>query len=301
MMAMAKKGLGRGLSALMSDVRVEDADHGEGRGHADRMVPIEKVRPNPSQPRRNFDQAALEELAASIREFGIIQPLVVRDVGGAYELVAGERRWRAAQLAMRHEVPVVVRDYDELEVLQIGIVENVQRADLNPIDEALAYHTLIDRYGHSQEQVADAVGKSRSHIANLVRLLQLPAQIRDMLYDGVLSAGHARALIGLENATELAAKAVSEGLSVREMERLATAVKPAASRKPRKVSEKDADTLALEGDLSAALKLPVRIEHKAGTEGGVLALSYGSLDDLDRLCRLLSATVGAGAGAGFPD
>jgi ParB family chromosome partitioning protein len=292
MMAAGKKGLGRGLSALMADVRADDPTQGEQRAAAERMVPIERVRPNPNQPRRSFRQEELEELAASIREFGIIQPLVVRHSGDHYELVAGERRWRAAQMALRHEVPVVVRDYDEMEVLQIGIVENVQRADLNPIDEALAYFNLIDRYGHSQDQVADAVGKSRSHVANLVRLLQLPSSVRDMLVEGTLSAGHARALIGLENAAELAQRAVAKGLSVREVERLATAAKPASSRKPR-ASSKDADTLALEGDLSAQLKMPVRIDHRAGGEGGVLTVSYDSLDDLDRLCQLLSGTVSA--------
>lgn len=292
MMATGRKGLGRGLSALMADVRVDDPETGELRVAAERMMPIELVRPNPNQPRRSFNQGELEELAASIREFGIIQPLVVRQSGDHYELVAGERRWRAAQLAMRHELPVVVREYDELEMLQIAIVENVQRADLNPVDEALAYFNLIDRYGHSQEQVADAVGKSRSHVANLVRLLQLPDSVRDLLVEGALSAGHARALIGLENAQELARQAVEKGLSVREVEKLATAAKPATARKPR--ARKDADTLALEGDLSAQLKMAVRIDHKAGGEGGVLTVSYGSLDELDRLCQLLSAMPSTG-------
>ncbi|MCR8724467.1 ParB/RepB/Spo0J family partition protein [Frigidibacter sp. ROC022] len=293
-MASGRKGLGRGLSALMADVRTEEAapQGSTRRTGAERMVPIEKIHPNPAQPRRHFDEVELEELATSIREFGIIQPLVVRAVDDVFELVAGERRWRAAQLAERHEVPVVVRDYDELEVLQIGIVENVQRADLNPIDEASAYHTLIERYGHSQDQVADAVGKSRSHVANLVRLLALPDPVREMLVDGRLSTGHARALIGLPNAVELAERAVKKGLSVREVERLATAAKPASSRKPRAAPAKDADTLALEGDLSATLKMPVQINHRAGSEGGVLSISYASLDDLDRLCQALSGVKG---------
>jgi ParB family chromosome partitioning protein len=288
-----KKGLGRGLSALMADVRPEEVDTARPLP-AEREVPIESVRPNPNQPRRSFDQAELQELAASIREFGVIQPLVVRAVEGGYEIVAGERRWRAAQIAQRHRLPVVVRDYDEGEVLQIAIVENVQRANLNAIDEAAAYSMLIEKYGHSPEQVADAVGKSRSHVANLVRLLALPEQVRAMVVDGRLSAGHARALIGLPNAVELAERAVKRGLSVREVERLATAAKPAASRRPRQTAEKDADTLALEGDLSATLGMPVVIRHRPGGEGGTLTVSYGSLDQLDRLCQALTG-VPAGA------
>jgi ParB family chromosome partitioning protein len=281
-----KRGLGRGLSALMADVR---SDAGEVRPvTAEREVPIEQVRPNPNQPRRHFDQDELSELAASIREIGIIQPLVVRQVDGGYEIVAGERRWRAAQMAQKHSVPVVVRDYAERDLLQIAIVENVQRADLNPIDEASGYATLIEQYGHSQEQVADAVGKSRSHIANLVRLLQLPEPVRIMVIDGRLTAGHARALIGLDNAVTLAEQASRKGLSVREVEKLAQKAKPEASRR-RPLPAKDADTLALEGDLSATLGLAVRIEHKGS--GGVVSVSYGSLDELDRLCNLLSGAL----------
>ena len=285
MMAMPKKGLGRGLSALMADVRGDDEAEAP-RVTAERAVPVERIRPNPNQPRRHFDAAELDELAASIREFGIIQPLVVRQVADGYELVAGERRWRAAQLAQRHEVPVVVRDYQDLEVLQIGIVENVQRADLNPIDEAQAYSSLIEKFGHSQEQVADAVGKSRSHVANLMRLLVLPEPVRQMLIDGRLSAGHARALIGLSNATELAERAAKRGLSVREVERLASAAKPASTRRPK--PGKDADTLGLEGDLSATLAMPVCIDHRPGAEGGTLSVSYATLEELDRLCQVLS-------------
>ena len=289
-MATAKRGLGRGLSALMSDVR---DDEGAARARpvsAEREVPIEVVRPNPNQPRRHFDQGELEELAASIREMGIIQPLVVRVVDGGYEIVAGERRWRAAQIAQKHTVPVVVRDYAEREVLQIAIVENVQRSDLNPVDEAAGYRALVEHYGHSQEQVADAVGKSRSHVANLMRLLQLPDAVRALLVDGRLTAGHARALIGLENAEELAERAVKKGLSVREVEKLAQGARPTSTRRPR-ASGKDADTLALEGDLSATLGMPVRIDNKPGGTG-VLTVSYGSLEDLDRLCNRLTAVLG---------
>ena len=288
-MAAVKRGLGRGLSALMADVQGDDAERSRPAA-AEREVPIEAVRPNPNQPRRHFDEAELAGLAASIRELGIIQPLVVRAVEGGFEIVAGERRWRAAQMAQKHSVPVVVRDYAEREVLQIAIVENVQRADLNPIDEATGYRTLVEHYGHSQEQVADAVGKSRSHVANLMRLLSLPEPVRAMLVDGRLTAGHARALIGLDNAVELAGRAVKKGLSVRDVEKLAQGARPGGTRKPR-VSGKDADTLALEGDLSATLGMAVRIDHLAGKESGVISVSYGSLEQLDRICALLSGVA----------
>jgi ParB family transcriptional regulator, chromosome partitioning protein len=294
-----KKGLGRGLSALMADVRTDDpSPQAEGgRRTAERAVPIETLRPNPNQPRRSFDLEKLEELAASIREFGIIQPLVVRAGAEGYEIVAGERRWRAAQLAQLHEVPVLVRDYDATEMFQIAVVENVQRADLNPMDEANAYWTLVDRFGHSQNEVADAVGKSRSHVANMIRLRELPPKAQALLEEGKLTIGHVRPLIGLANAEELAAKILARGLSVREVEKLVAAEKPASVRKPREkaVSAKDADTLALEGDLSAALKMQVQIEQ-AGA-GGKLIVSYASLDELDRLCNLLSA-IGSNIFAG---
>lgn len=283
----SKRGLGRGLSALMADVRGEGDEAPVGRP-SERRVPIEQLRPNPNQPRRHFDQAELEELAASIRELGIIQPLVVREAADGYEIVAGERRWRAAQLAQLHDVPVVVRPYDDREVLQIAIVENVQRADLNPIDEAHAYQMLMDNYGHSQEQVADAVGKSRSHIANLVRLLQLPPRIRAMVTEGKLTAGHARALIGTDGAEELADSIVRRGLSVREVEAMVRRQKPPSTRARSASVGKDADTLALEGDLAASLGLPVDIDHKPGTEGGTLSIRYANFEELDRLCQILS-------------
>lgn len=283
-----KRGLGRGLSALMADVR-GDAEPARP-ATADREIPIETVRPNPNQPRRHFDSDELNELAASIRELGIIQPLVVRPVADGYEIVAGERRWRAAQIAQKHSVPVVVRDYAEREVLQIAIVENVQRADLNPVDEAAGYAQLIEHYGHSQEQVADAVGKSRSHVANLVRLLTLPESVRSMLVDGRLTAGHARALIGLPNAAELAETVARKGLTVRDVEKLAQGEKkPTASRAAPRPQSKDADTIALEGDLSASLGMPVRIDHKG--QGGQLTISYDTLEGLDKLCNVLSGVL----------
>ncbi|WP_412564863.1 ParB/RepB/Spo0J family partition protein [Thalassobius sp. MITS945101] len=296
------RGLGRGLSALMADVTPPAAAPAEGQGEAarrpDMMVPIEKVHPNPDQPRRTFTQDQLDELAASIKEKGIIQPLVVRPMPGkpgAFEIVAGERRWRAAQLAMQHTVPVVVRDFDDTEVLEVAIIENIQRADLNPVEEAAGYKALMEKFGHTQEKLSEVLGKSRSYIANLVRLLQLPDEVQEFLRDGKLSAGHARALITADDAVTLAKKVIHSGLSVRETERLAKkgvaevfgADKPKA-KPARKAVEKDADTRALEADLSAALRMKVSIEHDAGGESGKLVISYDDFDGLDELCRKLS-------------
>ncbi|MEO0931970.1 MAG: ParB/RepB/Spo0J family partition protein, partial [Pseudomonadota bacterium] len=217
------RGLGRGLSALMSDVQQDDAPDG-GTKRADMMVPIENVQPNPDQPRRTFADDAMQELAQSIVEKGIIQPLIVRKSAseqGSYEIVAGERRWRAAQMAKLHDVPVIIRDYDDTETLEIAIIENIQRADLNPVDEAAGYRQLMDRFGHTQEQLASALGKSRSHIANLLRLLTLPDEVQEYLTHGVLSAGHARALVGHADAVSLARAIVQDKLSVRQAEKLA--------------------------------------------------------------------------------
>ncbi|MFC3088825.1 ParB/RepB/Spo0J family partition protein [Tabrizicola soli] len=285
-----KRGLGRGLSALMADVHLAGPDQIQAR-KAELHLPVDKLEPNPQQPRLDFKQEELESLADSIRQKGVIQPLIVRRKPGrdAYEIVAGERRWRAAQLAQLHEVPVVVRDLSDTEVLEVAIIENIQRADLNAIEEALGFRQLMTRFGHTQEKLAEALSRSRSHVANLLRLLSLPPEVQDMVRDGALSAGHARALIGHPRAAELAAQIVAKGLSVRETERLVKAQdeKPAAG-KTRRSPEKDADTRALEADLSANLKLPVRIDHAAGGESGELTIRYASLDDLDRLCRVLS-------------
>ncbi|SHJ86089.1 chromosome partitioning protein, ParB family [Shimia gijangensis] len=288
------RGLGRGLSALMADVTEDQAQSShEATRRADLMVPIEQVVPNPDQPRRDFTQDQLEELAASIREKGVIQPLIVREVdGGKYEIVAGERRWRASQMAQLHELPVVVREYNDTEVLEIAIIENIQRADLNPVEEAAGYRSLMDKFGHTQERLSEALGKSRSHIANLMRLLSLPEDVLSMLKCGDLTAGHARALITLDNPSELAKKVVKSGLSVRQTEALAKAVsKP--DGKPKKVAvkpAKDADTVALEGDLSANLGMKVSIDHQVGGESGQVVVKYASLDQLDEICRILSAT-----------
>ncbi|MEL7211244.1 MAG: ParB/RepB/Spo0J family partition protein [Pseudomonadota bacterium] len=295
---MAKKneksrGLGRGLSALMSDVALE-TDAREGTTptrRADMSVPVEQITPNPDQPRRSFSDPELKELAASIRENGIIQPLIVRQTGdAAFQIVAGERRWRAAQLAQLHEVPVVIRDLDDTQVLEFAIIENIQREDLNPLEEGAGYQQLMESFGHTQEKLAEAMGKSRSYIANLMRLLQLPDDVQDLLRSGQLSSGHARALITSENASELAKKVVRDGLSVRETERLAKA--PKADTKKGSTasskSEKDADTKALEGDLKAATGMKVDIAHDGVTNTGKLSITYASLEQLDEICRVLS-------------
>jgi len=285
------RGLGRGLSALMADVTPQSTT---GTSRGDIQVPTERLVANPNQPRRSFAQGDLEDLAASIREKGILQPLIVREAGGGkYEIVAGERRWRAAQLAQLHQVPVLVRDFDDVEVLEVAIIENIQRADLNAMEEATGFRQLMDTFGHTQEKLAGALGKSRSHIANLLRLLTLPKDVQDLLREGKLSNGHARALITAENPSELAKQVVYEGLSVRATERLAKTVegeKTGGKSKPRKQSgaEKDADTRALEADLAAILRMGVSIEHLAGGESGQVVISYATLDQLDELCNRLS-------------
>jgi ParB family chromosome partitioning protein len=293
------RGLGRGLSALMADIPNDPVvvDQESGARRADMVVPIERVEPNPDQPRRQFVQEDLDDLANSIREKGVIQPLIVRPsprVDGNFEIVAGERRWRASQIAKRHDIPIIVREYNDIEVLEVAIIENIQRADLNSIEEAAGYKQLMEKFGHTQEKLAEALGKSRSHIANLMRLLQLPDDVQTFVVSGDLSAGHARALITSENPSELARIVVKKGLSVRDTEKLAKQEKSPARPKARatkSLGEKDADTRALEGDLSAAIGMSINISHKSGTESGVLSISYKDLDDLDALCQILSRGV----------
>lgn len=293
---MERKGLGRGLSALLADINTEapalqtEPEAPVISAPANRL-PIEQLRPNPHQPRRSFVESDLEELAASIREKGVIQPLIVRpdpDAADTYEIVAGERRWRAAQRAQLHEVPVLIRDLSDAEVLELAIIENIQRADLNPLEEALGYRQLMDRFGHTQEKLAEALGKSRSHIANLLRLLTLPEPVLELVRAGRLSAGHARALITAPDPVALARQVVERDLSVRQTEALARQAqipRPApASRAPAK----DADTRALEQDLTAALGLRVAIQHTPGAQKGELRIRYGSLEELDSLCQILS-------------
>jgi ParB family chromosome partitioning protein len=223
------RGLGRGLSALMADVEASVLSPKSGQRRIDVCLPIEMIQPNPDQPRRMYSDDSLSELAASIRAKGIIQPLIVRKslkVPDTYEIVAGERRWRAGQLAQLHELPVIVREFDDVEVLEIAIIENIQRSDLNPVEEATGYKQLMDKFGHTQEKLAEALGKSRSYIANLLRLLHLPDQVLNLLQSGALSVGHARALVTSDNPVELAKQVVSGGLSVRATE---TLVKKSAS------------------------------------------------------------------------
>ncbi len=289
------RGLGRGLSALMADVGPEPTSTTAAPSRPDLIVPIEKVFPNPDQPRRSFTEDHLQDLSASIKAKGIIQPLIVRkraSGSGEFEIVAGERRWRAAQMAQLHEIPVLVREFTDTEVLEVAIIENIQRADLNPVEEAAGYRQLMDKFGHTQEKLAEELGKSRSHIANLMRLLQLPSDVQEMLVDGKLSAGHARALITSDDPSALARQVVQQGLSVRATEALAkkkTDDESSTSARPRpSAKEKDADTKALESDLSAALGLPVQVDHKAGGEAGQVTIKYASLDQLDEICRILS-------------
>lgn len=290
-----RRGLGRGLSALMADVNLGQADGPGARGDSVRRVAIELIVPNPRQPRTDFDDAQLDELAASITAKGVLQPLIVRESpegSGHYEIVAGERRWRAAQRAKLHDLPVIIRALSDAEVLEVAIIENIQRSDLNAIEEAAAYRQLMDQFGHTQDRLAEALSKSRSHIANLLRLLQLPAEVQSWLREGKLTAGHARALINTPDPTGLAREVIARGLSVREAERLATSAtnRPERPRQRAAAKEKDADTRALEGDLSAQLKMRVSIDHK-GQDGGVLTVTYRSLDQLDELCQRLSAML----------
>ncbi|WP_298968828.1 ParB/RepB/Spo0J family partition protein [uncultured Roseobacter sp.] len=292
-----KRGLGRGLSALMSDVAETEKVVSTGPAAAERLIPIEQISPNPDQPRKRFAEGDLEDLAASIREKGVIQPLIVRALpSGQYEIVAGERRWRAAQMAKLHELPVVVRSFTDVEVLEVAIIENIQRADLNPIEEAVGYRQLMDRFGHTQEKMAEALGKSRSHIANLLRLLNLPDDVLEMVRKGDLSAGHARALITAENPSKIAQQIIKGGLSVRAVEALVKKEQSngddnifSGNAKP-KTETKDADTKALEGDLSASLGMKVVLSHKPGQESGQMTLHYKSLEELDELCRMLSGS-----------
>lgn len=289
------RGLGRGLSALMADVAPQPAaTAADATARSDVMVPVEKLVANPDQPRRRFDANDLNDLADSIREKGIIQPLIVRQRDeDLYEIVAGERRWRAAQLAQLHEVPVLVRDLDDTEVLEIAIIENIQRADLNAIEEAAGYRQLMDRFGHTQEKMAEALGKSRSHIANLMRLLSLPEDVLNLVREGRLSGGHARALITSENPSELARVVARGGLSVRATEALVKKAQQGDAKATGKTSagpEKDADTKALEGDLSANIGMKVTLSHKPGQESGVMTISYNNLEQLDDLCRVLSGS-----------
>jgi len=287
----ARSRLGRGLAALIGDVGAEASLE---RPRGQRKLPIGSLRPNVRNPRRIFSDTELDELAASLRERGIIQPIVVRAVRGtadAFEIVAGERRWRAAQRANLHEVPVVVIEATDGEALQLAIIENVQRADLNPLEEAEGYRSLIRDFSHSQDDVARMVGKSRSHVANTLRLQTLPDRVREHIHSGRLSAGHARALIGHHDAERLADEIVARGLNVRQVEEIARATGQKSGKqtngKAHRRTPKNADTLALEKRLSDALGLAVTIEN--GARGGTLSIRYRSLEQLDDIVRRLAA------------
>ena len=273
-----RKRLVRGLATFIDGF--DTADSGETEGQM--MVALESLKPGRFNPRRNFPEAQIAELAASIRERGLVQPLVVRPSGTSgksYEIVAGERRWRAAQVARLKEVPVVVRSLSDQEALEIAIIENVQREDLNAIEEAEGYNVLMDNHGYTQEDLAKVIGKSRSHLANTLRLLKLPDSVKDLVRTGALSAGHARALVGHPDAAALAAQIVKEGLTVRQVEALVQD-RSAPKAKPKKAKSKDADTRAAESELSEALGLDVNIRSGRG-EAGELRIRYATLDQLE--------------------
>ncbi len=287
----ARSRLGRGLASLIGDVGGEAAH--VDRPRAQRKVPIEFLKANPRNPRRAFSEAELAELTDSIKQHGVIQPIVVRPVKGTtdrYEIIAGERRWRASQAAGLHEVPIVPVDVNDSDALQLAIIENVQREDLNPLEEAQGYHALADEFKRSQEDIAKIVGKSRSHVANMMRLTKLPGEVQALIAAGKLSAGHARALIGVPDPVAAAKKIVAEGLTVRQTEELAHE-EGVPERKPQKArggaaKTKDADTLALEKRVSDALGLAVSIHHR--DPGGSVQISYRSLDQLDEVMKRLA-------------
>lgn len=277
---LSKRRLGRGLAALIGEMD-QPVPVGEPQRavNADRTIPIEFIARSHRNPRRHFDENELQDLAASIRQHGIVQPVVVRTVGvNRYEIIAGERRWRAAQLAGFTDVPVIVRDVDDRTALELAIVENVQRSDLNPLEEAMGYEQLIAEHGYTQNDLGEIIGKSRSHVANSLRLLKLPDPVRDMLADGSLSAGHARALVSTSDPATLARTIVSKGLSVRDAERLAqNDIKSQGEiAEKRPAGEKDSDTIALERSLSDALGLDVKISHKGGS--GQIRIGYRTLE-----------------------
>jgi len=283
MMQAQKKRLGRGLAALIGEDTNEEAVVQDIRSL--RHVPVEFLHASPNNPRKHFADADLEDLAKSIHDKGLLQPLVVRRrADGDFEIVAGERRWRAAQKAGVHEVPVLIRELSDGEALEIALIENIQRSDLNPLEEARAYGMLLGQFSYTQLQLADSVGKSRSHIANTLRLLTLPESVRQMIEDGKLTAGHARTLVATDSPAELADRIIKLGLSVREAEELTRKAAPTSARKMR--PEKAADTRALEKSVGEALGLKVEIAAKS--TGGTVSIRYASLEQLEDVCRRLT-------------
>ena len=286
--------LGRGLAALFGE---EDQDYADlDRVRASKQVPVGNIHPNPKQPRRHFDTEAIQELANSIRENGILQPIVVRrhpERPSDFEIVAGERRWRAAQLAQLHDVPVIIRELSDQQCLEIALVENVQRQDLNPLEEAAAYERLIQEFEYSQEALAVAVGKSRSHVANTLRLLTLPEGVKSLVADGQISAGHARALLASPDPEAAAKTVLAEGMSVRQAEDLvrndSNRPKRPKGKKSGRTESKDPDTIALERDLSALLGMKVTVDVQG--EGGRLSVFYRSVEQLDDLLKRFEASA----------
>ena len=278
-----KKGLGRGLSSLMGDTNINSTDNVAKSSEA--TISIAALKPSPSQPRRLFDKNSINELAESIKSKGLVQPILVRPSKtdeNSYEIIAGERRWRAAQIAQLHEIPAVIKNLDDVEALEIAIIENIQRSDLSPIEEAAGYKRLIDNHGHTQEVLSEIVGKSRSHIANILRLLTLPQSIQDMISEGKISSGHARAIMNSAFPEQLAEKIINENLSVREAESLAKSKKNTV----QKIKLKDPDTIDLEEKISEKLGLNVSINHR-GKKGGYIKIEYKSLDQLELVTQRL--------------
>lgn len=303
----SKKRLGRGLAALMGDLdqplqatpaKVEEvSEQAESvvlRG--ERVVPIEKIRANPNNPRRFFSDSELEDLCNSIKEHGIVQPILVRpargeDLGGAeYEIIAGERRWRASQKAAIHEIPIIIRDVEDKQALELAIIENVQRSDLNAVEEALGYQQLIDEYDYTQNDLAQVIGKSRSHVANTMRLLKLPTNVQSLVNDGSLSAGHARTLVTADDPEALAQRIVEQGLSVRQAEALSQSGASSEKLSGKTKSEKSADIRALEKQVEDALGLKVDLRH-GDKDKGEMRIKYRSLDQLDDICRRLGGSL----------
>jgi ParB family transcriptional regulator, chromosome partitioning protein len=288
-----KMGLGRGLDALLGEAIRGDStpqvvpSQASGQGIAN--IAVGDIHPNPDQPRRHFAEEALEELGASIKRHGIIQPIVVRPHGGSYQIVAGERRWRAAQRAQIHEIPAIIRSFDDAETLEIALIENIQRQDLNPIEEAETYRRLCDEFGHSATALADLVHKSRSHVANMIRLLDLPPTIRDLVIEGKLSMGHARALLGSDDALRLAMVVIKQGLSVRATEALVKKGRAPSTKPPGlRDTAANSDIHAVETHLGDLLGLKVKINQRNATGAGSVTFEYGSLDQLDMLCQRLT-------------
>ena len=294
---MNKKSLGRGLSSLLSDNNIElnvsHENHSDEKGNTVErkgslsLIPIEKIVPNKNQPRKTFSDEELNDLVLSIKSKGLLQPIIVREKGQIYEIVAGERRWRASQLAQIHEIPALIKELSEAEVLEIAIIENIQRANLNPYEEALGYKELLETYNYTHEELANNLGKSRTYISNSTRLLNLPNGVLEFLRDGALTIGHARALINVKTALEIAQTVVQKGLSVRETESIVRKISNSHTKESVNKKERDPDTEILERELSAELGFPVSILHTRNEQKGRMVLNYKTLDDLDRVINII--------------